>query len=82
MTFFITGFFDTIFQMSAIASIVAIIVMVVRLVLKKAPRVFSLMLWLVVFFRLLCPFAIQSIWYACRLYKVVCLFRLPLAKQV
>ncbi|MFZ3371951.1 MAG: M56 family metallopeptidase [Desulfitobacteriaceae bacterium] len=60
MTFFITGFFDTIFQMSAIASIVAIIVMVVRLVLKKAPKVFSLMLWLVVFFRLLCPFAIQS----------------------
>ncbi|ADY55591.1 peptidase M56 BlaR1 [Syntrophobotulus glycolicus DSM 8271] len=60
MMVFISGFFDTIFEMSAIASIVALIVMVVRLALKKAPKVFSLMLWLVVFFRLLCPFTIQS----------------------
>jgi beta-lactamase regulating signal transducer with metallopeptidase domain len=60
MTIFITGFFYKIIEMSAIASIVAIIVIVVRLALKKAPKVFSLMLWLVVFFRLLCPFTIQS----------------------
>jgi len=60
MTSFITVFLNRILEMSATASIAAVIVIAVRLALKKAPKIFSLMLWSVVFFRLLCPFTIQS----------------------
>lgn len=56
----IMHFFSIVFEMGITASVAAVIVMVVRLFLKKVPKIFSLMLWLVVFFRLLCPFAIQS----------------------
>ena len=60
MIIYIMHFFNIVFKMGITASIAAVIVMVVRLFLKKAPKIFSLMLWFAVFFRLLCPFAIQS----------------------
>ena len=55
---------DTIFlrvlDMSKTASIVIAAVLPVRLLLKKAPKIFSYALWAVVLFRLLCPFTPDS----------------------
>ena len=47
--------------MSITASYVILFVIVVRLLLKKAPKIFSYALWSVVFFRLICPFSFESI---------------------
>lgn len=46
--------------MSATASIVITVVIVARLLLKKAPKIFSYALWAVVLFRLLCPISLES----------------------
>jgi len=55
---------DTIFlqlyDMSKIASIVILAVLLVRLFLRRAPKVFSYALWGVVLFRLLCPISIEA----------------------
>jgi len=55
-----SSFFLTILNMSLAAGFVAIAVMLVRLLLKKAPKIFSYVLWTVVLFRLLCPFTFES----------------------
>lgn len=47
-------------NMSMTASIVIIAVLLLRLVLKKAPKVYSYLLWFIVLFRLLCPVSISS----------------------
>lgn len=47
--------FPALFNMSLTAGIVILCVMAVRLLLKRAPKVFSYALWAVVLFRLLCP---------------------------
>lgn len=47
--------FTAVFNMTVTGSIVILCVLAARLLLKKAPRVFSWALWLVVLFRLLCP---------------------------
>ncbi|MCR4437206.1 MAG: peptidase M56 [Eubacteriales bacterium] len=52
--------FITIVNMSITASYVAIGVIFVRLLLKKAPKVFSYILWIPVLFRLVCPFSFGS----------------------
>jgi len=52
--------FITIVNMSITASYVAIGVIFVRLLLKKAPKVFSYILWIPVLFRLVCPFSFDS----------------------
>lgn len=52
--------FSTILGMSTAASIVILVVLLVRLALRKAPRVFSYALWAVVLFRLLCPIVLES----------------------
>lgn len=52
--------FLQILNMSFTASIVIAFVLVVRMVLKKAPKIFSYALWSVVLFRLVCPFSIES----------------------
>lgn len=52
--------FLQILNMSFTAGIVIIFVSMVRIPLKKAPKVFSYALWPVVLFRLLCPFSIES----------------------
>ena len=55
---------DTVFMqildMTKVASIVIAIVLLARLLLKKAPKIFSYALWAVVLFRLLCPVSIEA----------------------
>ena len=52
--------FITVVNMSITASYVAIGVILVRLLLKKAPKAFSYILWIPVLFRLVCPFSFDS----------------------
>ena len=52
--------FLQIFDMSKIASLVILAVLLVRLCLKRAPKVFSYALWAIVLFRLLCPVIIEA----------------------
>ena len=52
--------FITVVNMSITASYVAVGVILVRLLLKKAPKVFSYILWFPVLFRLVCPFSFDS----------------------
>jgi len=49
-----------ILDMSKTATIVILVVLLVRLLLKRTPKVFSYALWSVVLLRLLCPVAIES----------------------
>ena len=50
-----TDIFIKVIEMSMTASIVIGVVMVLRLFLRKAPKVFSYVLWAAALFRLLCP---------------------------
>jgi len=52
--------FLTVLNMSLTASYVILFVMLVRLPLKKAPKVLSYAMWMVVAFRLVCPFSFES----------------------
>ena len=52
--------FIEILYMSLMASITACAVQLMRLILMKAPKIFSYALWAVVLFRLLCPFKLES----------------------
>ena len=56
-----TDVFLTILNMSLTASYVILFIILVRLPLKKAPKVISYVLWSVAAFRLLCPFSFESI---------------------
>ena len=57
--FFYT-FMPKLFNMSLTASVAIVLVILLRLFLKKAPKVISYALWGVVLFRLLCPVSIGS----------------------
>lgn len=48
-------------NMSITASYVILFVILFRMLLKKAPRIFSYCLWSVVLFRLICPFSFSSV---------------------
>jgi beta-lactamase regulating signal transducer with metallopeptidase domain len=52
--------FISIINMSITASYIALAVLIVRLLLKKAPKIFSYALWSIVLFRLVCPFSFTS----------------------
>lgn len=52
--------FPALFNMSLTAGIVILCILVVRLALKRAPKVYSYALWAVVLFRLLCPVSLPS----------------------
>ena len=52
--------FSQIFNMSMTGSVVIVLVMLARLVLKRSPKIFSYVLWSVVLFRLLCPVAFTA----------------------
>ena len=54
---FLTGLFTTVLNMSVTASYVVVGVFLVRLGLRKSPKVLSYALWAVVLFRLVCPFS-------------------------
>ena len=53
-------FLPRLLNMSLTASVVIVFVLLLRLLLKKAPKVISYALWSIVLFRLLCPVSIQS----------------------
>ncbi len=53
--------FLQVLNMSVTASWVIVAVLVLRLVLARAPKIWSYALWAVVFFRLLCPFSLESV---------------------
>lgn len=46
-------------NMSLTASLIILIVLIVRMCLKNAPKIFSYVLWSVVLFRLLCPVSVS-----------------------
>ena len=56
-----TEFFLTIVNMSICASWIVLAVLLLRLVLKKAPKWITVALWGIVAVRLICPFSIESI---------------------
>ena len=57
-------------NMSITASIVIIIVLFARFLLKGAPKIFSYALWAVVLFRLLCPISLTSDFSLMRIFRV------------
>ena len=54
------GIFTTILNMSITASYVSVGVILVRMLLRKAPKIFSYALWAVVLFRLIFPFTFTT----------------------
>ena len=52
--------FSQILNMSMTGSVVILLVMLARLILKRSPKIFSYVLWSVVLFRLLCPVAFTA----------------------
>lgn len=52
--------FLTVLRMSATAAVVILAVLLARLALRRAPKIFSYALWAVALFRLLCPVSISS----------------------
>lgn len=54
------GLFLMVLSMSGTASLVILLVLLFRLFLRKAPRVFSYALWAAVLFWLLCPVTVES----------------------
>ena len=52
--------FFIILNMSLTGSLMILAVLLMRLFLRRAPKIFSYMLWLIVLFRLLCPVSFES----------------------
>jgi len=57
----ITDLFSQIFEMSIIATVVIIAVLLIRFLIGKLPKKYSYYLWSVVLFRLICPVSISSV---------------------
>lgn len=55
-----TNIFLSVLGLSIKASYVIVMVLLIRFLLKKSPRIFSYLLWLVVAFRLVIPFSFES----------------------
>ncbi|MGI5879180.1 MAG: M56 family metallopeptidase [Syntrophomonadaceae bacterium] len=55
-----SSYFITVLNMSLTASYVVLAVIIVRLLIKRAPKIFSYALWAIVLFRLVCPFSFES----------------------
>lgn len=60
MTEFLHTLFPAVLNMSLTAIPVILAVMLVRMILKRVPKMFSYLLWAVVLFRLLCPISVTS----------------------
>lgn len=54
-----TGIFIKILEMSATGSVVIGVIILLRFALKKAPKIFSYVLWAAALFRLLCPVSFE-----------------------
>ena len=52
--------FPGILNMSLTAAVIIIFVLLARVLLKKAPKIYSYALWSVVLFRLLCPLSVAA----------------------
>ena len=52
--------FSAVLNMSITASIAILVILLARIMLKRAPKIFSYALWAVVLFRLLCPVSLPS----------------------
>lgn len=52
--------FQSVLRMSLMAGVAIAVVLVARLLLRRAPKIFSYALWAIVLFRLCCPVAITS----------------------
>ena len=52
--------FSTVLNMSITASIAIPVILLARIILKRAPKIFSYALWAIVLFRLLCPVSLTS----------------------
>ena len=52
--------FSAVLNMSITASIAILVILLARIMLKRAPKIFSYALWAVVLFRLLCPVSLAS----------------------
>ena len=55
-----TAIFERVLNMSLTGSIVIVVVLLARLLLRRAPKIYSYMLWAVVLFRLLCPISLSA----------------------
>lgn len=55
-----TAIFERVLNMSLTGSIVIAVVLLVRLLLRRAPKIYSYALWAVVLFRLLCPISLSA----------------------
>lgn len=55
-----SNLFSGVLNMSMTGSVVILLVMLVRFLLKRSPKIFSYALWSVVLFRLLCPVAFTA----------------------
>ncbi|MGM9589697.1 MAG: M56 family metallopeptidase, partial [Faecousia sp.] len=55
-----SNLFSTVLNMSMTGSIVILLVMLARLLLKRSPKIFSYALWSAALFRLLCPVAFTA----------------------
>lgn len=55
-----TSLFETVLNMSLTGGVVILAVLLMRLLMRKAPRKFCYLLWLVVAFRLVIPFSFES----------------------
>lgn len=62
--------FHKVLEMSFVSSVVILAVLLVRLVFKRLPKIFSYMLWSIVLFRLLCPVSITSTFSAFQFLKL------------
>lgn len=56
----ISSLFLQILNMSLTGALMILAVLMLRLLLKRVPRIFSYVLWVVVLFRLLCPISFES----------------------
>ena len=55
-----TAIFERVLNMSLTGSVVIAVVLLARLLLRRAPKIYSYMLWAVVLFRLLCPISLSA----------------------
>lgn len=55
-----TKLFMTVLNMSITGTFVILAVFILRLLMKRLPRIYSYLLWSVVLLRLICPFAIEA----------------------
>ncbi len=57
---FLYHIFSQILNMSMTAGVIICAVLIIRILLRRAPKIFSYLLWSVVLFRLLCPVTLSS----------------------